>query len=369
LIAHSTSHRGATPRVRPYIYLLALAGLCTNILLALWNTPSWSADFSQYYTAGRVAGTGRLYDWDLVRSLEREHHSSAVPFGRMPVFAAGFKPLSALPYGLARAAWLALGIAAAAGFVLLWPLQDRRWGWVVLCWSAPVAMCLAFGQDTVLFLCFAAAGLALLLRGRDFQAGLVLALCASKPHLAILVPVLLVARRRWECLLGGVAGGTVLLSLSFAVEGPQWVSRYLAISRLPIFDPAPNRMPNLRGLLSAAGAGWGIEIALALILLATFYFVARRLPLRAGAALALAGGLLAGHHGYVYDAPLLLPALLLPFEWPAPEFVRKWAVLLATPIPYLALLTDAAPAAQLVLAGYFAALMYALWPRPEGAWK
>jgi len=43
-------------------------------------------------------------------------------------------------------------------------------------------------------------------RGRDVPAGLLLALCTAKPHLFLLLPVALVARRRWRLLASASAG-------------------------------------------------------------------------------------------------------------------------------------------------------------------
>ena len=76
----------------------------------------------------------------------------------------------------------------------------------------------------------------------------------------------------------------------------------------------------------------------------------------------LAGGLLLSHHAYVYDALLLLPALLLPFyaPWPDPwrEWLRKWAVFIATPTAYLCLLTNVS--IIFVILGHIAISGYAL---------
>ncbi len=339
---------------------LALAGVCANGLIASFNRGSWDADFNQYYAAGKLAGSGHLYDWDAIRQQERPHGGTLIPFYRLPVFAAAFKPLTVLPYRSARLVWFGLSLAAWAAFPFLWPVKSRLWAWAVMAWSVPAAMCLAFGQDSMFFLFFVALGLKLLLRNHDFVAGLVFSLCASKPHLALALPVLLVARRNWRAMAGGMAGGTFLLLASVAVEGPQWPLRFLALTQLPIFDPASERMPNLRGLLSAIHLGLGAEVALALVALGTTYYLCRRVPLATGAALAVAVGLWVGHHSYSYDCLLLLPVLLLPFEEPLPAPLREWAALLLTPVPYLLLLTDSPGWGALVVAGYTPALLCGL---------
>ena len=333
-----------------------LAGIAFNGVLAVANSASWDVDFNQYYAAAKLVGSGDLYNWDAIRSLQRQRNETAVPFGRLPAFAYAFKPLSALPYSLARVLWLCAGVGALAGLVALGQPAGRAWACVAICWSNPAAMCLAFGQDSVLFVFFAALGLWLLRRGRDFCAGLLLSVCAAKPHLAVLLPVLLAAKLKWRALLGGLAGGVAIVSVSFAVEGKQWPNRLFSLARLPEFDPAANRMPNLRGLLSSLDGGLPAEIALALVAIITFWFLFRRQPLHVGGNLSLAGGLLLSHHAYVYDALLLLPALMLPYESPSPKWLRSWALLLLTPVPYLFLLTDMELYGHLAISGYTLAL-------------
>lgn len=53
----------------------------------------------------------------------------------------------------------------------------------------------------------------------------------------------------------------------------------------------------------------------------------------------------------------MLPALLLVFEEPHPEWLRKWALVLFTPIPYLLLLTKLGLPGHLAISGFAVALM------------
>jgi hypothetical protein len=267
-----------------------------------------------------------------------------------------------MPWPVARALWFFICIAALVGFVYLWPVSSRAWAAVAICWSLPVALCLALGQDSILFLFFVALGLRLLMGGRDFWAGFAFSACIAKPHLALLLPVFVIAQLKWKALLGGVAGGTVSALLSFAMEGKDWPQRLLTLARRPDFDPAAERMPNLRGLLSFLGGGIAAEVALGLIVVAAVWFIFRSQPLPVGGAFVLAGGLLLGHHAYVYDTVLLLPALLLPFQtaWPDhwQEWMRKWAFSLVTPPAYLFIMTNFS--IVLVILGHIAISGYVL---------
>ena len=350
------------PRTRSHIaayLLISLAGIASCTVMALRSPTAWNVDFNEFYSAGKLVGTGRLYDWSALRPIELEHTLQTVPFGRIPAFAVAFLPFSVMPYTLARILWLILGFAALAAVVALWPLSRWERLAAAMCWSVPSAMCLAFGQDSVLFLFFVALGLAFLRKGHDFCAVVALSACAAKPHLALLLPVLLAARGKWKSIQGGMVGGAVMLLVSFAVEGVDWPARLLALSRAPEFNPAPDRMPTLAGLLAIIGGSLPVQIAVSITVVAACWVLSRRLPLAPAMALALAGGLLISPHAYGYDALLLLPALMLPFEAGHPLWNQTWAVLLMTPLPYLILLSPRPTAGHLAVSG-FTLMLFAL---------
>jgi hypothetical protein len=363
-----TTNYTGTMKTHRAALLLAVAGIASMIVLAMFNRDSWNVDFSQYYAVGKLAGTGHVYDWQAIQALEREHGVKVIPFYRLPFYALVFKSLSVLPYSIARVLFLCIELAAVAGFVMLWPFKQRTWAAAAVCWSVPIAMGLAFGQDPVLFLFFATLGCWLLLDGRDFWAGVAFSICASKMHLAILVPLVLVAHARWKAILGGAIGGALIVALSFATEGPQWPTRIRELMQLPEFDPASNRMPNLRGLLSFFGGSFAVEIALGALVAVGIFLLSRRRPLKYGMTLALAGGLMLSHHAYVYDCPVLLPAILLAFEESYPGWLRMWALLLVTPIPYMVILTNVELPGHVAITGYTLALILTLWNRPP-SWE
>lgn len=349
------AHRRSRAAIAVYLGI-SIAGVVFGTALALHSPITWGVDFNEFYSAGKLTGTGHLYDPGVLQPLELQHTSRAVPFGRIPFFAFAFQPLSALPYAVARVLWMGIGFAALAALIALWPLSRWERLAAALCWSVPTVMCLTFGQDSVLFLFFVALGLRLLLGGHDFWAGVALSICAAKPHLALLFPLLLAARGKWKALLGGAAGGAVILLVSFAAEGTDWPAKLLALSRTPEFTPAADRMPTLIGLLSMFGRSPALVVAGAAAIAAGCWLLGRKLPLPAAMALTLAGGLLVSPHAYGYDALLLLPALMLPFEADYPLWMQTWAVLLMTPIPYLILLSNNELPGHLVVTGYTLAL-------------
>jgi len=317
------------------------------------------SDFNQFYSASKLAGTGHMYDWSRLEELELQNGPHPVPFGRLPVYGLLLKPLTALTYNYARVAWLMANLAGLIGFAALWPVRRRPDAIMMLCWSLPAAILLSTGQDTGLFLFFVTVGLRLLQSNRDFAAGLVFSLCAAKFHLALGIPVFLLARRRWGALAGGLAGGLVQLAISFAAEGREWPTRLLQLSSLSDFSPSPSKMPNLLGLTHWLPYGGAVEAVLALLVLAAVWIVSRRSALTVGATAAVIGGLLVSHHAYVYDAVLLLPACALAMRLPAPKTLRYGALLLCVPIPYVMLMQEHATwvVAQVAINGFGLSLL------------
>jgi hypothetical protein len=313
------------------------ASICLAMGLSLIESGS---DFNQFYSAAKLAGTGHLYDFGRLQELELRNGPHPIPFGRLPVYGVLLKPLTLLPYKYARVAWFLANLAALIGFAALWPVGRRQDAIMMLCWSCPAAILLSTGQDTGLFLFMVAAGLRLLQSKRDFAAGLVFSLCAAKFHLALGIPIFLLARRRWGALGGGVVGGMVQLAISFAAEGRDWPARLMQLSAISDFSPSPWRMPNLLGLTHWLPYGGAVEISLALLALAAVWIVSRRSALTIGATAAVMGGLLASHHAYVYDAVLLLPACALALRLPVPRAVRYAALALCVPIPYVLLMQE-----------------------------
>jgi hypothetical protein len=335
-----------------------LIGVCLCLAMGFSLFES-GTDFDQFYSASQLAGSGHLYDWGRLQELELRNGPHAIPFGRLPVYAVLLKPLAQLPYRYARAAWLIVNLAAFAGFAALWPVRRRQDTFMMVCWSYPAAVLLSTGQDTGLFLFVVTVGLRLLQSNRDFAAGLVFSLCAAKFHLALGIPIFLLARRRWGALAGGVAGGLAQLAISFAAEGLEWPQRLLRLSALSDFSPSPWRMPNLLGLTHWLPYGGVAEALLAVLALAAVCIVARRSALTIGATAAVTAGLLASHHAYVYDAVLLLPACALAVRLPAPKALRYAALLLSVPFPYVLLMQEhgAWTVAQLSINGFGLSLL------------
>jgi hypothetical protein len=98
----------------------------------------------------------------------------------------------------------------------------------------PVFPALANGQLSPVLFFLLAVAYALYERGYPFAAGFLLALESTKPNLTIIllltVGLILLARRDWRALAGLLAGGLVLLGVSWAIL-PGWLFEWLAVTR------------------------------------------------------------------------------------------------------------------------------------------
>jgi hypothetical protein len=224
------------------IALIIIAGLVFQLRVALTNSDGRGVDFNQFYSAGKLTGTGHLYEWEALRKLEAAH-GSEVPTGRLPVVLYGHKLLGTLPYSLAQSAWAALNVAAFLVFAFVWPGTWRPLTLAALAWSLPAGFILLFGQDTAFWLMFFAAGLLLMERKRPWLAGVAFSLCICKFHLALGIPVMLAAQKRWNTVFSAAISVLLLIASCFLIEGPQWPLRYLEMSKMAAFAPPPDVMP------------------------------------------------------------------------------------------------------------------------------
>jgi hypothetical protein len=180
----NTDVSGVSPRVysgiaAPIRFVLIFFGIIFAARFAVMQRSSWGVDFNQFYSAGKLTGTGHLYEWEPLRRLEAER-GDASPTGRLPVVLYVHKLLGRLPYHRAQAIWAAISVLALIGFVLLWPSVPREIATVALIWSIPSIMLLVFGQDTPFWMCFFAAGLFALKRSHPVWAGIAFSLCICK---------------------------------------------------------------------------------------------------------------------------------------------------------------------------------------------
>ena len=358
------------PGVRPAVLILCALALLWNAGDVAHNRGLWGVDFNQFYSSSRLAGTGRLYDWDALRKLEAEN-TPPIPTARLPIVSYGYKLFAVMPFRSARYAWLAASLAALIAFAALWPGVKRRDLWLALICSLPAAALLLYGQDVPFWMMFFAAGLALLQRGKPRLAGLAFSLCVCKYHLALGLPVMLAAQKRWTALISGAAATGLWVAASFAVEGSGWPAEYWKILKLPDLSPKVGCMPNVYGLASWLPGSVALEAVAAVAVAGLLWTVClRTYSVGVAGAAAAAGGLLLSHHAYPGDCLLLLPLCVATIgRSAAPRALKAWAVLLLTPALVKLLFSPVSYVGQALVVGFVVASLWVARQSPGSLQK
>jgi len=254
-----------------------------------------STDFVSFYAAGALANAGTpwlAYDHAAHHAAEQAAIGAATIYNYFyypPVFLLICAPLALLPYLPAFVVFQAAG--GAALFVAVRTI--RR--------DVPPAVFLAFpglwwamgtGQNALLTAALFAAGTALVDR-RPWLAGLCFGALCYKPHLALLIPVALVASGNWRAFWSATGTAASLITVSFAVLGAGAWGAFLTEAAAS-GDVYAAHAIFMAGLTSPFGvlmtAGFGREAALAVQVIVTLLAAgivalvwrsAARLPVRA----------------------------------------------------------------------------------------
>ena len=301
-----------------FLVCMIITGLLITSALTAWVSHRYyglgyqSDDFVEFYAAGKLAGTGHLYDYPVIRDVEIKNDQGilGLPFLRLPIEAWLLKPISLLPFKTARVSWFVISVIAAMSCVVLWPTGTITTRAALAAWFLPFTNVVICGQDAVFFLLFSGIALRLLMSKREGLAGLVIGCCVFKYHLGLGLCVYLFAARKWKAMAAASISAGVIVASSFAFEGPLWFSRYRAALGGPVADLGASAQPNIKGLLSTASMGLRAEVLVSLIFLISTAIAYRNLRPQIAIPVALAVGLLVGHHAYQYDLVLVLPLLM-----------------------------------------------------------
>jgi hypothetical protein len=330
---------------RKTVFLLLLPGILFLVALASTQSDrilSGRNDFMQLWVGARLVGTPDLYSIEANKALQVKTVGvwlEAVYHSRPPFYSFLLKPLGHMPYLTAYAVFQLISFACFAGFLRLYLPQMPELA-LYCSLSLPLLSNFAQGQDLTLVLLLAGVSLALLRQGKDLPAGLILSLCAIKFHLFLLIPLILVVRRRWTAIAGGALGGAGLFALSFLGARGPWIEPYLRMLRNPELSPGAEHMPNLHGLLFAIGAPTpALEVLLAIAVAAAVAWIAwKSKDVETAFAFALLGGMLNSYHAYLQDCALLLLAFPILARSTHSQAVRHLNAIIPLPPLYLLLL-------------------------------
>jgi hypothetical protein len=368
----------------------------SSVLLALYlATIAWSwpfprdhadfaigRDFLNFWMYGREAWNaeaGRFYDIWLYNARLVELTGWDYPvqqWSYLPHLMLLMAPFGLLPYPVAYAAWLMLGLAA-----LLWAAPEtfgRGRGALALALAPAGLLCLISGQNTFFTLAIVVAVFRFL-DVRPILAGVLLGFLTVKPQLGLLFPVMLAMTGRWTTFAsaaltaGALAGATALIW--GADVWPVYFSVGVPLQEFVIRDPTaatlglmPTAYMNARIIGLSPGIAYGVQalFGAAAVGAVLWTFWRRRDPLLSYALL-LAAGLIATPYLMSYDLVLTVWAMIAVCGTSAPSSRVRPLLLVVLFLPFIAFAAAAAhiPGSALVLPVYAAWLLRELGRRGE----
>ena len=335
------------------------------------------ADFPSFWAASRLAldqMPTSAYDEPIHWAVQRAAFSGA-PVGYSaffypPPYLLACLPLALLPYLPALGAWtLATGASLMAAIRTLTPDRGAALG---LAAYPAVFSNLAHGQNAFLTTGLFAASL-LGAQARPVLSGLLLGLLVIKPHLALVVPVALLAAGRWRMITAAALSSIAACLAAWLVFGDETWLAFLQASPIARQALEQNlvgdaKMQSLFAAVRLMGGpvplAWTLQIALSLgVIGALAHLVRKTRNVTAQAAMTACAALLASP--FLLDYDLMLAAL--PLLWLLREGRRtgfrpweKTVMLAAFVLPLVSRLLAGnlhLPTAPLVLAALFAVVV------------
>jgi hypothetical protein len=301
-------------------------------------------DFLGFYIGFDLAKDGHfasMYNTDLQSSVQKRvypEEKELSVFPRPVFYSIPFFWLAWFPLKVAFKIWLALQLALLlACCAWAW----KRFGDDALIWGAlslPAFIGIASGQDTGLMLAIAVAGYVLAERGENFLAGAVWGLALAKFNLILLLPLAMLATRRYRMLGGFCTVAAVFGAITLRLLGFTGIQQYLALIQTKKFskvNPSPELMMNVQGIAANLGeAGRWLTIPLTVLVLVLAFLAMRNAPLWAWTCSTFTASLLAVPHVFAYNAAILLLPIWLAYSQSTSKLTRIAAATYGVPLLY-----------------------------------
>ena len=221
-----------------------------------------SSDFPIYYVAARRWEHGENpYDLQKQCEAESEFIARCVPMVHPPFVLPLIALVSTDNYDASVWRWTAvITIVLALSIIPLYSLSDDWFVTVQSLLFYPAIYAIFYGNDAVFLWIGIFVWAALLLKNKDFLAGLALSLSLIKPHFAIILAVpLLISRPR--AFFGFAVGASILILYSLALVGPSGFAGLAGIARIMShgrgYGIDRQNMINLAGVLARNHLSFG----------------------------------------------------------------------------------------------------------------
>ena len=242
-----------------WLRTLAVLAIVPVIIMVglLWRSPNFKSpeqntetvlsyplggDYLQEYVGGGLIqdSTQRTHLYDAEVFQAAQHDAGRVGFSwddqqffpavYPPFWYAAVSPLSNFTYATAARVWLILmtGVLVAALWIMNRFAAVPVLVLMVMCLSSPVIESLNAGQKGTLLLLILSASYVLLHHQRHFLSGLVFALIAFKPHLAIAIGLWMLVSKNWRWCAGAFSGVLVLMITCFVIS-PELTNEYVNV--------------------------------------------------------------------------------------------------------------------------------------------
>lgn len=203
-------------------------------------------DLTSWFAMGRAVIDGKateLYNLDLQAQYQKSAYFPFEPpggiqvFNRPPFFIIPYVPLSILPFSIAYI--FSMVFIILTGGWTLWliatqiavPSQSKRKTWLTWVFISlsflPVFQGIYQGQTSLLELLILSGFYLCLRKGREFEAGAILALGSFKPQMVLFFALILIIRSSWRGLAGLASVAALFFGISLAMVHAQGMLAYI----------------------------------------------------------------------------------------------------------------------------------------------
>ena len=233
----------------PRLLFLSYLGLTAMGLTQMSAKKSLAPDFVLPWAASSLALSGHPQDvyvqdkqWAAEKVAAHNPDVGYTYWSYPPTFLVVALPTALLPYRWSLLVWLAATLTAYC--LVIWAIvPDADALWIALAFPGTALNALA-GQNGFLTTALFGAGL-LLLRRKPLRAGVMFGLLTFKPQLGLLVPLVLIATRRWRAIAAAAFTTVAFAAISLMLFGVQTWAAFL------------HSLPESSRQLNNAQMGWG----------------------------------------------------------------------------------------------------------------